>query len=115
MLSVRKGEVTIAGETGRFIELEALLADGPVAIMFHRGHWCPYCRMAKELLNRKKVAFTEIDLDREPDARATMIDRAHGRTSVPQIFIGKTHVGGCDDLHALEASGRLDTLLKTGV
>jgi glutaredoxin 3 len=76
--------------------------------------WCPYCTRARQLLNKKGVDFKEIDVDARPNARTEMTARS-GRTSVPQIFIGATHVGGCDDLHALEASGRLDTLLKTGV
>jgi glutaredoxin 3 len=74
--------------------------------------YCYYCRSAKDLLNRKGVAFIEIDITGKPDRRAEMINRANGRTTVPQIFIGATHVGGCDDLHALEAGGRLDALLE---
>lgn len=73
--------------------------------------YCYYCRSAKDLLNRKGVAFTEIDTTGKPERRAEMISRANGRTTVPQIFIGAIHVGGCDDLHALEAGGRLDVLL----
>lgn len=72
--------------------------------------WCPYCAAAKELLDRKGVAYTEIDIERESGSRAQMIERA-GRTTVPQIFIGERHVGGCDDLHALDAKGQLDPLL----
>lgn len=72
---------------------------------------CPYCHAAKALLTRKGVAFNEIDILRAPERRAEMIERAGGRTTVPQIFIGKTHVGGSDDLHALDASGGLDPLL----
>jgi glutaredoxin 3 len=58
------------------------------------------------------VAFQEIDVERAAGARATMVERAGGRTSVPQIFVGATHVGGCDDLYALDRSGKLDPLLK---
>ncbi|HEY0339187.1 MAG TPA: glutaredoxin 3 [Steroidobacteraceae bacterium] len=76
--------------------------------------WCPSCTRAKQLLASEGVEFEEIDVDARPEARTEMTARS-GRTSVPQIFIGATHVGGCDDLHELEASGRLDTLLKTGV
>jgi glutaredoxin 3 len=76
--------------------------------------WCPYCLRARELLKSKGADIEEIDVDARPDARAEMTARS-GRRTVPQIFIGTTHVGGCDDLHELEASGRLDTLLKTGV
>lgn len=72
---------------------------------------CPYCHMAKDLLRRKGVAFDEIDVGREPERRAEMIERAGGRMTVPQIFIDGRHVGGCDDLHALDRAGRLDPLL----
>lgn len=72
---------------------------------------CPYCLAAKRLLTKKSVAFTEIDVSRDPDLRIAMTNRAGGRRSVPQIFIGETHVGGSDDLHALEHEGRLDALL----
>lgn len=73
--------------------------------------WCPYCHMAKALLKRKGVDFKEIDVSKS-DQRQAMIQRANGRMTVPQIFIGTTHVGGSDDLHALEHEGKLDTLLK---
>ena len=73
--------------------------------------FCGYCRMAKQLLERKGIAFTEIDVSADPALRAAMVERAGGRRTVPQIFIGETHVGGCDDLHALERAGRLDPLL----
>ena len=72
---------------------------------------CPYCLAAKRLLTKKDVAYTEIDVSRDPDLRLAMTNRAGGRRSVPQIFIGETHVGGSDDLHALEHEGRLDPLL----
>jgi len=74
--------------------------------------YCYYCHAAKELLNRKGVSFIEVDITGRPERRAEMIQRASGRTTVPQIFIGETHVGGSDDLHALEAAGRLDALLS---
>lgn len=73
---------------------------------------CPYCLAAKRLLTKKGVAFTEIDVSRDPDLRLAMTDRASGRRSVPQIFIGGQHVGGSDDLHALDAEGGLDPLLE---
>jgi glutaredoxin 3 len=73
---------------------------------------CPYCHMAKNLLARKGVNFSEIDISRERDRRPEMIARANGRTTVPQIFIGSVHVGGSDDLHALERAGKLDPLLQ---
>jgi glutaredoxin 3 len=77
--------------------------------------FCYYCRSAKDLLNRKEVAFTEIDITGRPERRTEMIGRANGRTTVPQIFIGATHIGGCDDLYALESGGRLDVLLAERV
>jgi glutaredoxin 3 len=73
--------------------------------------YCPYCRWAKELLTRKGVAFEEIDVARDMALRAKMTERANGRYTVPQIFIGSTHVGGCDDLYALDQAGKLDPLL----
>jgi glutaredoxin 3 len=72
---------------------------------------CGFCHAAKRLLNQKGAKFTEIDVFREPSRKAEMIDRANGGRTVPQIFIGETHVGGCDDLYALERSGKLDPLL----
>jgi glutaredoxin 3 len=72
---------------------------------------CPYCLSAKELLRRKGVPFLEINVAGVPQRRAEMIARANGRTTVPQIFVGDTHLGGCDDLYALEEAGELDRLL----
>jgi glutaredoxin 3 len=72
---------------------------------------CPYCAAAKRLLSRKGVTFREIDVSHDPKGRQAMTDRAGGRRTVPQIFIGAVHVGGCDDLHALDEAGRLDPLL----
>ena len=72
---------------------------------------CPYCHAAKRLLARKGVPFTEIDVSRDPGLRETMIARAKGRRTVPQIFVGSVHVGGSDDLHALDHAGKLDPLL----
>ena len=74
--------------------------------------FCPYCHDAKALLKQKNVAFTEIDVSRDRELRNTMTARAGGRTTVPQIFIGATHVGGCDDLYALDDAGGLDPLLN---
>ena len=84
----------------------------PVEIYTTR--WCPYCHSAKALLKRKGVEFTEIDLSKHHDRRGEMIERANGRMTVPQIFIGPVHVGGSDDLHALERAGKLDPLLNGG-
>ena len=73
--------------------------------------WCPYCSAAKELLDRKGAAFDEIDIGVQSDRRGEMIQRAGGRSTVPQIFIGERHVGGCDDLYALDRRGELANLL----
>jgi len=72
---------------------------------------CPYCYRAKQLLQSKGVAFKEIDVSMDAGLRREMTEKAGGRRTVPQIFIGGTHVGGCDDLYALDQAGRLDTLL----
>lgn len=82
-------------------------------VVMYMTAWCPYCARARRLLADKGVKVEEIDIDERPEARAQMIARS-GRNTVPQIFIGETHVGGCDDLHALDARGRLDPMLKTG-
>ncbi|WP_448658557.1 glutaredoxin 3 [Sphingomonas sp. CJ99] len=74
--------------------------------------WCPYCIRAKRLLDGKGVSFEEHDITMGGPKRAEMIDRAGGRTTVPQIFIGDTHVGGSDDLAAMDREGRLDALLS---
>lgn len=75
---------------------------------------CGYCAAAKSLLMRKGVPYTEIDVSRDPGLRLLMAERAGGRRTVPQIFIGGSHVGGCDDLYALEGEGRLALLLAGG-
>jgi glutaredoxin 3 len=72
---------------------------------------CGFCHAAKRLLTQKGVTFTEFDVSRDPAMRRAMMDRAHGRYTVPQIFVGATHVGGCDDLYAMERAGKLDPLL----
>ncbi len=77
--------------------------------------FCPYCHSAKALLARKGIAYTEVAVDGQREARRAMSERAGGRTSVPQIFIGGEHVGGCDDLHALEDAGRLDAMVQASV
>ena len=74
--------------------------------------YCSYCQWAKELLKRKGVDFKEISVDGDREARAAMTARANGKQTVPQIFIGDTHVGGCDELYALEDAGKLDGLLQ---
>jgi glutaredoxin 3 len=80
-------------------------------IEIYTTRYCPYCHAAKRLLSSKGVEFTEIDVSGDPKGRAAMAARANGRMTVPQIFIGATHVGGCDDLYALEQAGELDPLL----
>lgn len=80
-------------------------------VIVYSSDYCPYCSRAKALLASKNVAFEEIRVDGKPQLRAEMAQKA-GRTSVPQIWIGSTHVGGCDDLYALERAGKLDALLN---
>lgn len=79
-------------------------------ITIYTTPYCPYCHAAKALLNRKGAAFEEIDVQ-DPALRQQMMLRANGRWTVPQIFIGETHVGGSDDIHELDRRGRLDSLL----
>ncbi len=80
------------------------------SVTIYTKSWCPYCKAAKELLSSKGAAFEEIDVA-DPAKQSAMARRAGGRSTVPQIFINDAHVGGFDDLHALDTSGRLDTLL----
>ena len=80
------------------------------AVTMYTTSWCPYCSRARKLLASKGVNVEEIDIESAPEKRAEMQTRS-GRRSVPQIFIGDQHVGGCDDLHALEDAGKLDALL----
>jgi len=79
-------------------------------VVMYTTEWCPYCRRAEALLRAKGAEIEMIDVDAQPDRRAEMQRRSNRRT-VPQIWIGATHVGGCDDLHDLERQGRLDALL----
>ncbi len=81
------------------------------AIEIYSSDFCPYCARAKALLRKKGMSFTEIDVISSPQRRAEMRDRAGGRNTVPQIFIDGQHVGGCDDIHALDASGKLNPML----
>ena len=82
-------------------------------ITIYTTAFCGYCRRAKALLDEKGVAFKEIDVSYDPVERARMMQLAGGSRTVPQIFIGQTHVGGCDELYALNAKGGLDPLLET--
>jgi glutaredoxin 3 len=81
------------------------------AITLYVTGWCPYCERAKGLLVGKRLVFDEINVDDDAKFREEMVARS-GRRTVPQIFIGDTHVGGCDDLFALEGSGELDRLIR---
>ena len=80
-------------------------------VEIYTTRYCFYCQSAKALLNRKGIAFTETDVSGDPHGRRQMIQRSNGRMTVPQIFVGATHVGGFDDLSALDRAGRLDPLL----
>jgi glutaredoxin 3 len=84
---------------------------GAPKVRMYSSAWCGYCAQARALLESKGVAIEEIDVDATPDARSEMFTRS-GRYTVPQIFIGDTHIGGSDELHELEAAGRLDPMLK---
>ncbi|MEM7250710.1 MAG: glutaredoxin 3 [Pseudomonadota bacterium] len=81
-------------------------------VVMYSSMICPYCTMAKRLLTDKGVEFQEINVDGDRDAREEMLARANGAYTVPQIFVGEQHVGGCDDLYALERAGELDSLLE---
>ena len=81
------------------------------AITIYTRPLCPYCADALTLLEQKGAAYDEIDISGDPALRAEMIQRSDGRMTVPQIFINDRHVGGCDDLYALDARGELDTAL----
>ena len=83
-------------------------------IEIYTTRYCPYCIAAKRLLSQKGVKFTEIDVSADQEERSRMAARANGRMTVPQIFIDSIHVGGCDELYALERAGRLDALLNPG-
>ena len=84
----------------------------PPIVVYTTPH-CSYCVAAKALLRRKSVEFVEINVAGAPDRRAEMVERANGLTTVPQIFIGPVHVGGCNELHALDGAGKLDSLLAS--
>jgi glutaredoxin 3 len=84
---------------------------GAPKVLMYATDWCPYCARARSLLASKGVAIEEIDIEAVEGARSEMEARS-GRSSVPQIFIGEQHIGGCEELHALDLAGRLDPLLK---
>lgn len=81
------------------------------SVVIYTRQFCGYCSAAKKLLESKGVAFEEHDATHEPEIRQEMIRRANGRNTFPQIFIDGEHIGGCDDLHALDRAGKLDPLL----
>ena len=83
-----------------------------MTIEIYTKAFCPYCWRAKALLEAKGIKYSEISVDYGGELREQMIQRANGRTTVPQIFIREHHVGGCDDLHELDRNGRLDDLIK---
>ena len=80
-------------------------------VVMYSSRFCPFCFAAKRLLAARGVEFEEIDVDFDPERRTEMIARTGGRRTVPQIFVGEHHVGGCDELYALERAGELDALL----
>lgn len=81
------------------------------SVVMYFKPYCPYCHRAERLLNQKGVSIESINIAEFPERRAEMIERAHGRSTVPQIFINNQHIGGCDDLYELERQGKLDALL----
>jgi len=86
------------------------MSETPDIVIYSTG-WCPYCERARALLERKGAVFREVKVDEDPAQRAAMLARSGGRRSVPQIFIGERHVGGFDELYALEKAGELDKLI----
>ena len=88
------------------------MSGTPEIVMYSTG-WCPYCVRARALLERKGLAFREIKIDEDPAERDAMLARSGGRRTVPQIFVGDHHVGGFDDLYALDKAGKLDELIST--
>ena len=80
-------------------------------VEIYSGDFCPFCVRAKSLLKKKGVDFTEYNVQKETDRRTEMLDRTNGARTIPQIFINKRHVGGCDELYALEKNGELDSWL----
>lgn len=81
-------------------------------VVIYSKDYCPFCHRAKALFDAKGVTYTEYDIGVQPELRDEMIEKANGGTTVPQVFINEIHIGGCDDLMAIEAQGKLDTLLQ---
>ena len=86
---------------------------GVPEVLVYSKSWCPFCTMAKQLLGHKGVSYREIDVEVDRDREAEMIERSGGRRTVPQLFIGGRHIGGYDDLAALDGRGELDPLLES--
>lgn len=86
-----------------------------VKVEIYTKEFCPYCVRAKELLHKKGINYVEYNVGNDPVKRADLREKSHGSPTVPQIFIDGYHVGGCDDLYALDRSGKLDELLKIAV
>lgn len=95
----------------KYIRSHLIKGTDMTAVEMYTSPYCGYCHAAKRLLDNKGVAYAEIDVVASPNLRQKMMSRANGRHTVPQIFIGGKHVGGFDDLYALERSGKLDPLL----
>jgi glutaredoxin 3 len=93
--------------TGPLQEVSPPMAD----VVIYTRPFCGYCARALSLLGKKGVDFTEIDAGMDPDKRREMVERSSGRNTFPQIFIGGTHIGGCDEMMALERDGKLDPML----
>jgi glutaredoxin 3 len=88
--------------------------NGMSKVILYTGPFCPYCVQAKRLLDRKGVAYEEIDVSRDPDLRRRVIQMSGGRMTVPQIFVDDRYVGDCDGIYALDRAGKLDALLNPG-
>lgn len=99
-----------AAEVIAWLQENTMPAHGP-GVLIYTTPQCPYCKAAKALLTEKGIAFIEVDVERDPEAANVMVARSGGRRTVPQIFIGSTHVGGSDELQALDRAGGLDTLV----
>jgi glutaredoxin 3 len=84
-------------------------------IVIYTARYCPYCASAKALLKRKRIAFEEIDVGGNWERRDEMIERSNGKITVPQIFVGSVHIGGCEELQVLDRAGKLDLLLSERV
>ena len=83
-----------------------------IKVEVYSGDFCPYCVRAKALLEKKGVSYSEYNVQRDADRRVEMLQRSNGGRTIPQVFIGGRHVGGCDDLYALERRGELDAWLQ---